>query len=267
LGSVLKQLILTADDFGRSPEINAAIEHCHRNGFLTQASLMVNEPAVEDAVEIARRNPGLSVGLHLTLCDGRASGISALTDAGGRFPASPARAGVRYFFAHSLTALIQREIEAQCARFLELGFPASYWDGHAHLHLHPTILGLTLPIAKERGFRATRLVREPGPPTLLPAIFRALSRAAIPRLSAHRIAFTDHLFGLRSTGAMRTHTIAQILQNLPDGISELYFHPGAEPEDPDFPMLRALLAHRQITLVTSCRFDSIASGPGNQKPR
>jgi hopanoid biosynthesis associated protein HpnK len=247
----LKQLILTADDFGRSPEINAAIERAHRAGFLTQASLMVNEPAAEEAARIARRNPALCVGLHLTLCAGRATGVSSLTDSQRNFPASPARAGLRYFFSPTLTAPLQDEIRAQFERFRALGFPPTYWDGHAHLHLHPTILRLTLPIAREHGFRATRLVREPGPPAPLPLIFQALSRAAIPHLQEHGIQFADHVFGLRDTGRMTTARLAALLEKLPEGRNELYFHPGAEPAEPDYPTLVPLLARHRITLPSS----------------
>ncbi len=39
------RLILTADDFGLSPEVNAAVERAHRDGVLTAASLMVGERA------------------------------------------------------------------------------------------------------------------------------------------------------------------------------------------------------------------------------
>jgi len=245
---VLKQLILTADDFGRSPEINAAIERAHRAGFLTQASLMVNEPAVADAVAIARRNPALRVGLHLALCAGRAARVSALSDAHGQFGASPARAGWRYYLESKLAFDLRREIHAQFERFGALGFAPTYWDGHAHLHLHPTILALTVPGAAGHGFRFIRLVREPGPPALVPAIFHLLSRAALPLLEQHRIAFADRVFGLRDTGRMTTARIAALLQKLPAGVSELYFHPGAEPEEPDYAALVPRLAAQGITL-------------------
>ena len=247
----LKHLILTADDFGRSAAINAAIEQAHRARFLTQASLMVNEPAAEDAVRIAQRNPQLCVGLHLTLCAGRAARTSPLTNAQGNLSAPPALAGLRYFFSPALAALLREEIRAQFERFRALGFSATYWDGHAHLHLHPTILRLTVPIAREHGFRFTRLVREPGPPALLPWIFQALSRAAIPLLEKHGIGFADHVFGLRRTGRMTTATIARILEMLPDGLSELYFHPGAEPAEVYYSALAPLLDRHRITPRTS----------------
>jgi hopanoid biosynthesis associated protein HpnK len=251
---VLKQLIITADDFGRSPEINAAIARAWRAGFLTQASLMVNEPAVADAVALAGQCPGLCVGLHLTLCAGQATGVSALTDPWSNFTATPARAGWRYFVSPALAGPLREEIRAQFARFRALGFAATYWDGHAHLHLHPTVLRLTLPIAAESGFRFMRLVREPGPPAPLPLIFQMLSRAAIPHLAKHSIHFADHLFGLRDTGKVRTETIARYLKNLPAGVSELYFHPGAEPEEIDYAALVPLFARYGITPRTSRPF-------------
>ena len=94
-----------------------------------------------------------------------------------------------------------------------------------------------------------RLVREPGPFALVPWIFLRLSRAAIPRLEKRGIHFTDRVLGLRDTGRMTTATIARLLAQLPDGTSELYFHPAAEPAEPDYAALIPLLARHAITLT------------------
>ncbi len=228
---VLKTLILTGDDFGRSARVNEAIERHHAAGVLTQASLMVNEPHAAAAVEIARRHPQLCVGLHLTLCAGRASQVSALTGAAGNFPASPARAGLRYFFRPSLKAALAAEIRAQFAKFRDLGLAPTYWDGHTHLHLHPTVLRLTLPIACEHGFTFTRLVREPKPRSFLGHLFAALSARARPRLIAHGIGFADQVCGLRETGRMTNETFRRLVAQPREGTTEIYFHPGADPEE------------------------------------
>lgn len=248
----MKQLIVTGDDFGRSHQVNEAIERAHAAGFLTQASLMVNEPCAEEAVRIAQRHPTLCVGLHLTLCDGRATRAAGpLTDISGMFTDSPARAGMRYaLFPQMFAPFLRAEIQGQFARFRAWQFAPSYWDGHTHLHLHPTIFRLTLPIAIEHGFQATRVVREPGSWALLPEIFQLLSRNAIPALRRRSIAFADHTFGLRDTGRITPAVTRRILQNLPDGLSEFYFHPGAESGELDYPALLALLAEREITLRT-----------------
>ena len=223
----MKTLIITGDDFGRSAPINEAVERSHRRGVLTHASVMVNEPHAEAAAEVARRNPGLRVGLHLTLCAGRASRVSALTDAAGNFEPSPAKAGLRYFFRPSLAAAIR----AQFGKFRTLGFPPTHWDGHTHLHLHPAIFDITLAIACEHGFTFTRLVREPKPRSVLGHIFAALSERARPRLIADGIGFADRVCGLRETGRMTNAAFRRLIANAPDGTTEIYFHPGADPEE------------------------------------
>ena len=83
------RLILTADDLGLAPEVNEGIERAHRDGVLSAASLMVGERGFDEGVRVARANPGLSVGLHLTLTDGvptlPAARIPSLTGKSGRF--------------------------------------------------------------------------------------------------------------------------------------------------------------------------------------
>lgn len=216
LESSQRTLIITGDDFGLSPRVNAEIERYHRAGALHQASLMVHAPHVEEAVAIARRNPALRVGLHLVVCED-----------------SPAWNGLRLAFCPWQHATLREEIERQFERFRALGFAPTYWDGHMHLHLHPVVLRLTLPIARAHGFTHTRLVREPGPPALLSWIFERLSRAAIPHLRAAGIAFTDRTFGLRDTGRMNLAAFQRAFARATSGTNEIYFHPGAEIDAPD----------------------------------
>ncbi|SRR5579862_559182 len=227
----MKRLIVTGDDFGISPKVNAEIERFHREGLLTQASLMVNGDALEEAVRIARRNPGLTVGLHLALCDAKGSAVSALTDARRNLIPSPARAGLRYAFDRRLRDALEKEIESQFERFLTLGFSPAYWDGHTHLHLHPTVLRMSLPAASKGGFGFTRLVREPKPARPVPLVFHGLSRAAIPKLRDRGITYADQVYGLSETGAMDMPSFSRIVASLGDGWSELYFHPGVDGAD------------------------------------
>jgi predicted glycoside hydrolase/deacetylase ChbG (UPF0249 family) len=215
------RLTVVGDDFGRSAEVNLAIERWHRAGALDCASMMVNEPGAVDAVAVARRNPSLQVGLHLTLCDGRASD-------GTTMRRSPAVAGLRFAFFPGARAWMRREVRAQFARFCEFGLPPGRWDGHMHLHLHPAVLGATIPIAVEFGFRSTRLVCEPGPPALLPWIFSLLSRRATPLLRSAGIGFAEKVFGLRKSGRMDVAEIDRALRCAEKERTEIYFHPGAE---------------------------------------
>src|SRR5580658_1696400 len=99
LSTTPRRLIVNADDFGRSQSINLAVLRAYREGILTTASLMVNEPAADEAVRLARENPKLGVGLHLALVCGAAAlpreRIPDLTGLDGRFSDNPAAAGWR----------------------------------------------------------------------------------------------------------------------------------------------------------------------------
>ena len=112
-----RQLIITADDFGLSKGVNKAVEKAWQEGILTCASIMAGGAAFDDAVAIARRNPGLQVGLHLSLIQGRPvlppSQIPGLVNEAGCFSDNPVAAGMRFFFDKSLYKPILREIEAQ----------------------------------------------------------------------------------------------------------------------------------------------------------
>src|SRR5438477_11513507 len=116
-----RRLIVNADDFGRSHSINQAVLRAHHEGILTTASLMVNEPACSQAVALAKHNPGLGVGLHLTLLCGHSAlpreKIPGLVNSRNEFTDNPPGAGCRYFFDTSLREQLRQVIHAQFARF------------------------------------------------------------------------------------------------------------------------------------------------------
>src|SRR5580700_2135827 len=99
LSTAPRRLIVNADDFGRSESINRAVLRAHREGILTSASLMVNEPSAGPAIQMARENPKLGVGLHLALVCGASAlppeQIPHLVDGRGQFSDSAVAAGMR----------------------------------------------------------------------------------------------------------------------------------------------------------------------------
>src|ERR1043166_8172485 len=100
------RLIVNADDFGRSTCINTAVIRAHHDGILTTASLMVNEAGFAEAIELAKQNPKLGVGLHLTLLQGHSAlppeKIPGLVNARSEFSNSPVGVGLNYFFKSGL---------------------------------------------------------------------------------------------------------------------------------------------------------------------
>src|SRR2546426_4417919 len=92
------RLIVNADDFGISEEVNEAVIRAYREGVLTSTSLMVTGAAFTQAVKLARENPGLAVGIHLVTVVGKSvlshSEIPTLVDREGNFSNNPTAAGL-----------------------------------------------------------------------------------------------------------------------------------------------------------------------------
>ncbi|MFC3652477.1 hopanoid biosynthesis-associated protein HpnK [Dyella humi] len=221
------RLIVTADDFGLHEAVNEAVERGYRDGVLRAASLMVAAPAVVDAVARAKQNPGLAVGLHLVLADGRAmlppTRIPDLVDGQGMFDSNMVRNGFRFFFLPHIRRQLADEIRAQFEAFAATGLKLDHVNAHKHFHLHPTILTLMLTIGREYGMRAIRLPSEPGMgPWLRPWL--ALMRWRLDRAG---VAYNDHVFGIRHSGGMDETVMLDILRGLPDGLSEVYLHPAS----------------------------------------
>ena len=116
-----KLLIVTADDFGISRGVNRGIVEAHRAGILTSTSLMVNRPAAEQAADVGRACPDLSIGLHLEL------------DADGARD-------------------VPTELTRQLSRFTELvGAPPTHVDSNHDVHKNPRVLPDVLALARRLG--------------------------------------------------------------------------------------------------------------------
>jgi len=61
----VRKLIVNADDLGLTAGVNRAVVETHSGGVVSSATLMANGAAFEDAVNVARSAPSLSVGCQL----------------------------------------------------------------------------------------------------------------------------------------------------------------------------------------------------------
>ena len=257
-----RRLIVNADDFGRTASINQAVIRAHREGILTTTSLMVNEPACEEAVALARENPKLGVGLHLTLLCGHSAlppeQIPGLANAKGEFTTNPPGAGFRYFFQRSLREPLRREIHAQFQRFHATGLPLDHVNGHLHLHLHPTVFRILMADAAQLGIKRLRLTFDPlrlnlrlasghfAYRVLHAAIFHSLSARARPVLAQRGIRHTDAVFGLLQNARVDEDYVNRLLPQLPAGDSELYSHPSLDEFKNEFDALISPRAQEQV---------------------
>ncbi|BAU92354.1 hopanoid biosynthesis associated protein HpnK [Methylorubrum populi] len=234
----MKRLVVTADDFGLSREVNEAVEQTHRDGILTAASLMVSAPGADDAVARARRMSSLRVGLHLVLVEAwptlPAADLPDLTDAQGLMRRDMERLGLDLALKAGTRRQLAAEIRAQFEAYRATGLPLDHVNAHKHFHIHPLIAGLVLRIGRDYGMRALRVPREPrdllrrAEPGFQPK--PALDTAPWAALLAVRarqagLLIPTRTLGLAWSGAMTPERVTALLRHLPDGLTELYTHP------------------------------------------
>jgi chitin disaccharide deacetylase len=234
-------LIINADDFGYSSAVNRAVIQAHREGVLTSASLMVNERAAGEAVQLAHANPRLAVGLHLVLVLGRSTlpqaAIPHLVDRHKNFTKSPFKAGIKYFFSSAARHELRQEMRAQFEKFRATGLPFSHVDGHAHLHLHPVIFTELIKLCEEYSVQRIRIVKGEMRLSLrldrthLPiklvwgVVFNWLARHCEKKLQGRGFVVPEKVYGLLQTGNMNEDYWLGLLAQMPCTPSEIYAHP------------------------------------------
>jgi len=272
----LKQLIVTADDFGAAREVNDAVEAAHRGGILSAASLMVGAPAAADAVARAQRLRSLRVGLHIVLLEGRPvlppSAVGRLVNGDGQFPSNPAPLGALLARSREARRQLVAEVTAQFAAFCDSGLTLDHCNAHKHFHLHPVVGEAIATIGPRFGLRAVRVPLEPA------AVLRRVERRTFSpsatltlpfamwlrrRMAAAGLVTPDSVFGLRWSGQMTRARLAALIQHLPEGVSEIYLHPasgsyrGAAPGYRYRDELEALVA---AEVIAACRESQVCLG-------
>ena len=232
----MKRAIITADDFGLSEGVNEAVERAFRDGILTTASLMIAGPAAGDAVRRARALPQLRVGLHVVVLEGasvRPSAVKGLVDAAGDFPTDQFGVSVDYFFRPRKRRQLMSEIRSQFSAFSKTGLRLDHANAHKHMQMHPTVGHCIIEAGREFRLPAIRIPREPGGPMAASGTGVGLGGRALNtwsdllRRRAVRagLQVNDNAFGIAWSGHMTSERLVRLAPHLPDGLSEIYFHP------------------------------------------
>ena len=186
---------------------------------------MVAGDAAADAVARAKAMPGLGVGLHLVLVEGRPAlppeRLPALVGSDGLFRRDMVRLAIRIFADSAARAQLAAEVEAQFAAFTATGLRLDHVNAHKHFHLHPTIASTVLRIGRRYGMTAIRAPIERGNGGIEAWWARRLQR----RMRRAGLLVPDQVIGLAWTGAFSPERIRAALANLPPGLTELYTHP------------------------------------------
>ncbi len=205
----MRRLIINADDFGFTPDVNAGIVHAHRNGVLTSTTLMANGEAFENAVRLAKETPTLDIGAHLVLVQGR-----SLVD-GRPLPETPSRL-LAVLARHGLD--VYAELKSQIEKIHAAGLQISHLDSHKHTHLVPSVFRAVVKLAREFGIPWVRLPLDPK--------FRFAHRYYRRLSQGSNVRMTDHFLGFTLTGSLTEETFAKALTKIEEGTTEFMCHPG-----------------------------------------
>ncbi|WP_110956069.1 ChbG/HpnK family deacetylase [Anaerosinus massiliensis] len=237
----MKQLIINADDFGLHELINEGIVEAYTAGCVTSTSIMAGGGAFEHAVNLIEKHSKLGVGVHLTLVGANPvarSDIHTLLTQDGAFLPNYSQFIKRYVSGQISNEHIEWEFLCQMQKVAGTGIKITHIDSHQHLHVLPGIQKIICRVAREFGVDRMRIPAEPvgfigmGDYN----INRFFARAALTGCSflAQRVyaregfVFPQHFFGMLEGGAMTQLSLSHILQELPNGISEIMVHPGKE---------------------------------------
>ena len=239
----MKQLIVNADDFGLHPLINAGIIKGHQEGFITSTSLMPSAPCWQEAVRLAKENPRLGIGVHLTLVGSVPSvlpkeQVSSLLDDDGLFLPDYVAFAKRYYSGAVKKAELEAELRAQLERALNCGVNITHIDSHQHTHVLPGINSLVLKLSNEYNIIRVRIPKEGYFFTggFQTGVGRLIGRSGLSfcadmaalRADSLGLRHPQHFYGMLAGGHLNAQLIANILRQLPEGVSEIMTHPGLD---------------------------------------
>lgn len=244
----MKTLIINADDLGYTEGINAGIARCFQEGLVRSATLMATGEAFENAVQTAKKNRGLGLGVHLVLTEMKPlageSDIPGLIDENGCLPPTPIDLLGRLLSGRLARESLWKELNLQVSRVLDAGLVPTHLDSHKHVHLLPQVLEVVLEICARYSIRWIRypfeslglrkMLSRVDPEhrgVLVKQYAESLPTGSLRGWFKRKVARAgvrtpDHFFGLVLTGIWNEAAAAYVMETLPPGVSEWMVHPG-----------------------------------------
>ncbi len=215
------KVLVTIDDLGMSPGVNAAAAVLIPTGIVGCMSIMATGPALMEAVELTVGS-GATVSVHLNCLQ-----PPFLT--GGEFPSSHE---VWFLKGRKLAGRVREEWSRQIEKLLSCGLMVTRLDSHHHIHNAPGLRDVILELAGEYGISAVRTAVLPDrrrnlEAFLLDRMGRKLARAAKSR----GISTPEAMLGFTVAGSISREYLEEMESGIQgDGTAELVTHPAVAPE-------------------------------------
>lgn len=224
--------------------MNDAIIDTFEEGGVTSTTLMVNAGATEDAVDKAKRSPGLGVGLHFNITLGRPisspQSVASLVDETGQFY-SRGTLAAKLLFGRVSKAELERELRAQFGQMRALGLSPTHIDSHQHLHSFPQCFDVVAAFGVEQQIpiRMPWVLRPAGVQT---PVARRLKLGVLNRLLVRnsrrwngRLGWNSGLGSLFDLGnipqELGVEDYRVLLEAAPAGVFELMVHPARDSKE------------------------------------
>jgi predicted glycoside hydrolase/deacetylase ChbG (UPF0249 family) len=242
-----RRLVVNADDFGWSHSVNLGIMEAHRKGIVTRASILATGAAFRDAVELARVDPSLGIGVHLNIYRGNTimprERVSTLVGEDGHLLGSWQQIVGRLATGRFDLTQVEDELRAQIQCVRDAGLEPGHLDSEKHLHLWPGVFDVVCRLAVEFDIPLVRTVREPMTTHYIPIGLWLLSMRDRAVAHRHGLATSDTTIGVTYPPA-DMEALERILQSAVGEYVEFVVHPGHVDED--FMALQATVRNRLV---------------------
>jgi predicted glycoside hydrolase/deacetylase ChbG (UPF0249 family) len=217
-------LIINTDDFGMCHSINEAIFQALKRGVARSATLMVPCPWALHAMHWLRENPDIAFGIHLTVISDPVDYVWGPVTARDKVPSLVNEAGYFFnfegmseLFARAKLAELELEFRAQIETVLAANLKPTHLDWHSlRLDGRSDIPDLMVGLAKEYGLA----LRVRGRPWVEKVQSQGLPTVDYDFLDSYMMGTID-----------KAARYAQLLRELPAGLSEWAIHPGLDSSE------------------------------------
>jgi predicted glycoside hydrolase/deacetylase ChbG (UPF0249 family) len=217
-------LIINADDFGMCHDQNEATIEALTSGLFTSSTILVTCPWFEEAAEFGRSNPGIDLGVHLTLTSewerykwgpvlGRRA-VPSLVDARGYLWSD-----VPEVFANDRLDEAEEELQAQIEKALAAGLDVTHLDSHmGPLHLRADYHEIYVRLARDYRLPIRRVSRRVMHQLGMDSIVAEMERDDI-------LCPDNFVFDGPPSPAATSEYWTNLIRNLKSGVTEILCHP------------------------------------------
>jgi predicted glycoside hydrolase/deacetylase ChbG (UPF0249 family) len=233
-----RQLIVNADDFGRSRGVSAGIIRAYLEGIVSSTTALMNLPGVVNDLHQAKSEaPRLGLGVHLNFTVGRPllppEWCASLVDEHGHFLTQEAiMANPDRIKPDDLRAELKSQITTFKNAMEQL---PDHLDAHHVVHLYPPLFQVYLEVAE--AFKLPVRIPFPRgeseltqPPPIMGDVpaetVKAMLQADRQLLAQHAVKAPDHFIATFYDKTINVPFLMGVLTSLPQGTSELMTHPG-----------------------------------------